>query len=136
MSLDAKIAHLGFIQGVIGRMASNSFLLKGWSLTLVAALFALSSKDADRRFVFLAYCPVVFIWFLDAYFLHQEKLFRKLYEEVAAGRIASEDFSLDTSPAIRATPGLIRVAVSPTLLAFHMPMLIVVLLATVYLKKG
>jgi hypothetical protein len=136
MSLDAKIAHLGFIQGVIGRMASNSFLLKGWSLTLVAALFALSSKDADRRFVFLAYFPVVFFWFLDAYFLHQEKLFRKLYEEVAADRIASEDFSLDTSPAIRATPGLIRVAVSRTLLAFHVPMLIVVLLATVYLKKG
>jgi hypothetical protein len=136
MSLDAKIAHLGFIQGVIGRMASNSFLLKGWSLTLVAALFALSSKDADRRFVFLAYFPVVFFWFLDAYFLHQEKLFRKLYEEVAANRIASEDFSLDTSPAIRATPGLIRVAVSRTLLAFHVPMLIVVLLATVYLKKG
>jgi hypothetical protein len=136
MNLDAKIAHLGFIQGVIGRMASNSFLLKGWSLTLVAALFALSAKDADRRFVFLAYFPVVFFWFLDAYFLHQEKLFRKLYEEVAANRIASEDFSLDTSPAIRAAPGLIRVAVSRTLLAFHMPMLIVVLLATVYLKKA
>jgi hypothetical protein len=136
MNLDAKIAHLGFIQGVIGRMASNSFLLKGWSLTLVAALFALSAKDADRRFVFLAYFPVVFFWFLDAYFLHQEKLFRKLYEEVAADRIASEGFSLDTSPTIGAAPTLIRVAVSRTLLAFHMPMLIVVLLATVYLKKG
>jgi len=136
MSLDAKIAHLGFIQGVITRMGSNSFLLKGWSLTLVAALFALSAKDSDPRFVFLAYFPIVFFWYLDAFFLHQEKLFRKLYEEVAADRIAADTFSMDTSAVRAAVPPVSRVAFSRTLLAFHAPMLIVVLLATVYLKKG
>jgi hypothetical protein len=136
MSLDAKIAHLGFIQAVIARMGTNSFLLKGWSLTLVAALFALSAKDSDRRFIFLAYFPVAFFWFLDAFFLRQEKLFRKLYEEVAADRIAAEGFSMDTSLVRGAVPTLIRVSLSQTLLAFHTPMLIVVLVATVYLKKG
>jgi hypothetical protein len=58
MNLEPKIAHLGFIQGVITRMGSNSFLLKGWSITLVAAIFALSAKDADQKFVLLAYFPV------------------------------------------------------------------------------
>jgi hypothetical protein len=41
--MDAQIAHLQMIQAVITRMGSNSFLLKGWSVTLVAALFALAA---------------------------------------------------------------------------------------------
>jgi hypothetical protein len=97
INLDAKIAHLGFIQGVINRMGANSFLLKGWSITLVAAVFALSSKDSDQRFVLLAYFPVIVFWILDAYFLHQERLFRKLYEKVASDLISSEKFVLNTS---------------------------------------
>jgi len=36
--MEAKLKHLEMIQDVIKRMASNSFLLKGWSLTLVVAL--------------------------------------------------------------------------------------------------
>ena len=68
--MDKTIAHLGFIQAVITRMGTNSFLLKGWSITLVAAIFALSAKDADHRFVLLAYFPVIVFlgvgWFLLA----------------------------------------------------------------------
>ena len=37
--MDAKLKHLEMIQGVINRMANCSFLLKGWSVTLIAALF-------------------------------------------------------------------------------------------------
>src|SRR5277367_963871 len=127
MNLDAKIAHLGFIQGVITRMGSNSFLLKSWSLTLVTALFALSSKDADPRFVELAFLPVIFFWLLDTFFLHQERLFRKLYQEVAADRVPAEGFSMDTSSVRKDVPSSIRVAFSRTLLAFHGPMLFVIL---------
>jgi hypothetical protein len=32
-----KIKHLEMIQAVISRLANNSFLLKGWSITLVSA---------------------------------------------------------------------------------------------------
>ena len=38
-----KLKHLEFIQGIITRMANNSFMLKGWAVTLVAGIFALSS---------------------------------------------------------------------------------------------
>ena len=41
--MDKKINHLQMIQGVISRMASNSFALKGWAVTLVAGIFALAS---------------------------------------------------------------------------------------------
>lgn len=129
MSQDVKIAHLGFIQNVISRMGSNSFLLKGWSVTLVAAIFTLSAKDADQRFVMLAYFPVVVFWALDAFFLHQEKLFRKLYEEVAADRQPSDNFSMDTSVVISKVVSIGAVAFSKTLLPFHGLIILVVLFA-------
>ena len=46
--------HMEMIQGVINRMASNSFALKGWTVTLVAGIFALASKDADKMYFLVA----------------------------------------------------------------------------------
>lgn len=68
-----KIAHLGFIQGVINRMGNNSFLVKSWSVTLLAALFAALSNENNLYILFL---PLIIFWILDAYFLHQERLYR------------------------------------------------------------
>ena len=45
--MDKKLKHLEMVQGVINRMASNSFMLKGWAVTLVAGIFALAGKDTD-----------------------------------------------------------------------------------------
>ncbi len=55
--MDAKLKHLEFVQGVVNRLSTNSFLLKGWSIILISALFALSAKDADKGFALLAYIP-------------------------------------------------------------------------------
>ena len=57
--MDNKVNHLEMIQGVISRMASNSFALKGWAVTLVAGIFALSSKDADKLYFLVAYIPII-----------------------------------------------------------------------------
>jgi hypothetical protein len=127
--MDKTIAHLGFIQAVISRMGSNSFLLKGWSVTLVAAIFALSAKDADQRFVMLAYFPILVFWILDAFFLHQEKLFRKLYEEVAAGNQSSDCFSMNTNVVKGQVESMAAVAFSKTLLPFHGLIILLVLFA-------
>ena len=35
--MEKKIKHLEMIQAVIVRMGNNSFLLKGWSVTLISA---------------------------------------------------------------------------------------------------
>ena len=39
--MESKHKHLEFIQGVVNRLASDSFRLKGWAVVLVAALFVL-----------------------------------------------------------------------------------------------
>ncbi len=40
------VKHLEFVQAVIARQAANSFLLKGWSVTLATALVALGTNAA------------------------------------------------------------------------------------------
>ncbi len=94
--MESKHKHLEFIQSVINRMASNSFLLKGWSVTLVTALFALSDKDSRISCLLLAYLPVILFWILDGYFLGQEHAFRKLYDKVRTLDENQIDFSMNT----------------------------------------
>ena len=80
--MESKTKHLELIQGVINRLSTNSFLIKGWSVVLVSALFALSAGNSNPAFIFLAYIPVLVFWGLDGYFLWEERKFRKLYDRV------------------------------------------------------
>lgn len=89
-----KIAYLGFIQGAINRMAGNVFIVKGWSVALVAAIIAVTSNE---KFGFCtAIVPVLLFWWLDAYYLRQERLYRKLYE-IASASSHPVTFSMDTN---------------------------------------
>jgi uncharacterized membrane protein len=71
--------------------------MKGWAITLVAALFALSTKDADKSYVVIAFLPVIIFWILDGYFLSRERAFRLLYDKVRNLDEKEIDFSLDIS---------------------------------------
>ncbi|HWR14030.1 MAG TPA: hypothetical protein VN577_04325 [Terriglobales bacterium] len=93
--------HLEFIQSVVARMANHSFLLKGWTITLTAAIFGLAAKGTNPTFVLIAFFPAAAFWGLDAYYLRRERLFRKLYDDVRRskkdGVQTVEPFSMDTS---------------------------------------
>ena len=65
--MEQKIRHLEMIQAVITRMATNSFMLKGWAVTLVAGIFILSARESDAVYFLIAYVPVILFWFLDSY---------------------------------------------------------------------
>ncbi len=117
--MENKVAHLEMIQAVITRMARNSFLIKGWSVTLVAALFALAAANTNELFVYLAYFPAFMFWALDAYFLRQERLFRKLYDHVRGAENERVDFSMNTKPFDEKVDGTWGVAWSYTLRLFY-----------------
>ncbi len=82
--MENKRKHLEFIQNVITRMAGNLFFLRGWTITLIAALFAFFVKEASNNpiYIYIVYFLVVICWILDGYFLSQERLFRALQEEL------------------------------------------------------
>lgn len=95
MADEKKIKHLELVQAVINRLANNSFLVKGWCVTLVAAVLGLLSKDTNKRLVIIVYFLIVMFWILDAYFLYQEKLFRNLYNQVRGTNNEDIDFSMN-----------------------------------------
>lgn len=124
--------HLEMIQTTVSRMANNSFLIKGWSVTLVAALFALAAKDSEQNYVYISYLPVVMFWSLDGYFLNQEKLFRKLYDSVRVN--TQTDFSMNTLPFAKSCKWM-DTAFSQTLLLFHGAILLTVCIVMFFLKN-
>lgn len=126
--MDEKIAHLGFIQGVINRMGSNSFMIKGWCIALVAAIFALSADKANSNFAYIALFPLVIFWGLDTFFLRQEKMYRKLYEEVTNGNVKSDKFTMDSSVYSKDIGCYLVVVFSKTLLPFYGAMIVMILI--------
>ena len=86
------LKEIDLIQNTINRMASNSFFVKGWTLTLVVGALLLKG---DKYQVLIAFIPLIGFWFLDAYFLWQERLYRKLYEWVIANRLEKDDYLFD-----------------------------------------
>lgn len=81
---DNQIKHLEFIQNIITRMNSNSFQIKGWMITIVSALLALfaSSEKGKVLYIFVAIAPTLIFWFLDSFYLQQERKYRRLYDDV------------------------------------------------------
>lgn len=67
--MESKIEHLKMIQGIITRMNTNSFQIKGWTITLVSALLALYANSRKVTYIFIALIPVLIFWFLDSYYL-------------------------------------------------------------------
>jgi hypothetical protein len=114
----SKLEHLKMLQAVITRMASNSFQVKTWCITLVSALLALSAKDA-KLMVFVAFLPVLMFWWLDAFFLRQERLFRKLFDLVRDNGKDDSDFSMNTQVVDAQVVPLRNVAWSTTLRWFY-----------------
>ncbi|OJX33613.1 MAG: hypothetical protein BGO86_02805 [Chryseobacterium sp. 36-9] len=95
--MEEKLKHLEFIQNIILRMANNSFIIKGWCITLIAGLFALAEKDSSKVYVLIAFIPILAFWILDAYFLHKEIAFRCLYEDVRKKENGQIDFNMNVS---------------------------------------
>lgn len=90
-----KSKHLEFIQNIINRMNTNSFQIKGWMITIVSALLALYASSNNYVYVFVAIVPTLIFWFIDSYYLQQERRFRGLYEDVINPEKNITTFSMD-----------------------------------------
>lgn len=93
-----KRKHLDFIQGVINRMASNSFLFKGWSITIIAGITAFATKDSNAMLMAVPIVATLLFWGVDAYYLALERAFRKLYNNVAGLPADQIDYLMKTEP--------------------------------------
>jgi hypothetical protein len=90
-----KRKHLEMIQGVINRMASNSFLFKGWSVTIIAAISAFAAKDNSPALMVIPALSTLLFWATDAYYLMLERAFRALYNEVISKNPSQIDYKMN-----------------------------------------
>jgi hypothetical protein len=86
------LKEVDIIQDIIKRIAFNSFMIKGWTITLVTGALLLRGSKYQ---VFIAYIPLLIFWFLDAYFLWQERLYRRLYKWVIQHRLETDEYLFD-----------------------------------------
>ncbi|MGO9452748.1 MAG: hypothetical protein ACLQDV_17155 [Candidatus Binataceae bacterium] len=116
--IEAKLKHLEFLQGAINRMATTSFLLKGWAITIIGGLLALTFKEVDRRYLSISVVVLALFWLLDSMYLSHERNFVRLYDKVRTMREEAIDFSMDATP-VGVRYGALRCALSKTILAFY-----------------
>jgi len=134
---DSMFKEINLIQDIIERMASNSFMIKGWAVTLIVATLLLKGS---KHQVLIAFIPLLVFWFLDAYFLWQERLYRKLYDWVIANRMKTDEHLLSMN-AYRfkdEVQSILGVMFSITLRWFYGSLTILTLAYTIYLfsQKG
>ena len=126
------LKEIDVIQDIIKRMAFNSFLIKGWAITLVVVTLLLRGAKYQ---LWIAFIPLLVFWFLDSYFLQQERLYRKLYEWVINNRLNTKEYLFDMN-AYRfknEVQSRFRIMFSITLGWFYGSIVILVLIYTIFL---
>ncbi|MCZ3668365.1 hypothetical protein L2724_08915 [Limosilactobacillus vaginalis] len=130
-----KRLHLKMIEDVISRMGSNSFLIKGWSITAIGGLITLYvakiqySWSYDLLWVALVLCLI--FWISDAYYLQKERQYRQLYDLVRQRKNAEIDFSMHVS---KLNENILCCMCRPIFLFSYIP-LFLVLIVILYIDK-
>lgn len=83
ISIEEIHKEIDLIQSCITRMAQNSFMIKGWFVSIYAVILALLPEKINLFLLCTALVAVNLIfWYLDGFFLRTEKVYRKIYDWV------------------------------------------------------
>ena len=123
----SKSKHIDIVQSNISRMAQNSFAIKGWTITILVGLFVFLQNDKFRNNIFIYLIPIIFFWLLDSYYLWQERLFRKLYNDIIVNVTEESDLSMNVTQ-YKNTVKFYSSLFSVTEIVIYLPLLLIVLL--------
>ncbi len=131
MSTEVIHKEIDLIQSCISRMASNSFFLKGWLVSLIAILLTLLPNTGNRLLLLAILITVILsFWYLDAFFLTTEKKYRKMYKWVLEERQKGNYeklYDLNPNRFSKDVGRIAKVMISQTLICFYgIPMLLVI----------
>jgi hypothetical protein len=132
---DISSKYPDYLQAVIARMASNSFVAKGWSLTLASALLGIALKDGKPPIAIIAALPTCLFWAFDAYFLSLERKFRALFAVATKAILTDQSITFDMNPGRIGVKDLISAAIGPALLLSHASILATICACVVLLHR-
>jgi hypothetical protein len=133
--MEAKLKYLEFIQAVIARMATNSFLFKGWAITIAAGLSAFAAVDSRTALLVIALASTVMFWELDGYYLWLERCFRDLFAEVAATDEANIDFVMELDKSHRLAGWLRTCLCRPHLWIFYGTIIVIDVVGIIFIRS-
>ncbi|MEE9508954.1 MAG: hypothetical protein V3V81_00500, partial [Candidatus Bathyarchaeia archaeon] len=87
-------AEVEIVERIISRMGNNSFLIKGWTVTLVVASILFEGIFPSARAI-VALLPWLIFWLYDTNFLKAEREYRELYDWLINHRLNNEEYLLD-----------------------------------------
>jgi len=134
--------EIDLIQACINRMAQNSFMVKGWAITLIAVVLALLPESFDVTLLCsVGVVATLYFWYLDAFFLRTERLYRWKYDWVIARRSETTEYAYDLNPnnsnmwlpvdgKKRKAPTVLRMMFTKTVTPIYVPLF---LLSVIYL---
>ncbi len=129
--------YLNSIQNVISRLAQNSFRVKTWYPAIFSAVILIGFAYSDSFVKLLIYSMLIIIliafWYLDSYYLREERLFRRLYNEKVeeyndeTQRGKMKIFEMNVKEISEEEQRTIRIMISISELCFYIPFLIVLI---------
>lgn len=133
---DKKVKHLEMIQGIISRMAQNSFMIKGWCITLGVLVFALVGEKINLWYSILLIVPTILFGLLDTYYLMIEKRYRELYERVAKKNEKEIDFLMNLNDCKNSNSSFCKSLASISIWLFYTALVILEFSGIVIINGG
>ncbi len=133
-----RIKYIEILQAAISRMNSNSFSIKGWSVTLLSAIIAVAVSLKNVQFVYVAIVPCLLFWVLDSIYLQQERKFVVIYRNAIVPESTLPDFEMNLeSKMVKSDKKTryYRVFFSRTMWPFYGMMLAIVILIGPFVAK-
>lgn len=122
------IEEVKILQDVIKRMASNSFQIKTWTITLIVATMLLKGNEYH---IFIAFIPLLAFWYLDSYYLRQERFFREKYNWLIKYRETNSDKVFDiASYQVKKVDSIPKIMFSISILPFYISIFVVLFIIT------
>ena len=89
--------YLLMIQKTISRMSSNSFLTRGWAVTIFTGLYTLYATNQNDLLLGVIAVIVCIFWLMDSYYLGLERSYRDLYDDARKSRNDVTDFNMSAN---------------------------------------
>lgn len=135
---DNRIMYLQMIEGIIDRMSNKSGNIKGFAVSIVAGVTALSFKETSPWVLLLSFLTIfIFLW-MDIYYLGMERKYKYFFKQVCNGKEVDFNLSLDLkeSEIREAKATKLQCLTSKSVYYFYIPLGMVMALILIFKFKG
>jgi len=137
--LNPIVEYLKMVQNIITRLANNSFKIRTGAVVLFIVGLISTEFFANMIVLIIAIVFLLLIWYLDSYYLYQERLFRKLYNKIVNNidKYLKDEkefilFNMNISEFKNNKGSLIKAMVSTTEILFYLPIIVFLLILLVF----